>query len=188
MTSRRWEELVAIGVVIKPQGRKGEVAVQPLTDRPDRFPSLKRAFLPVESGLAREVAVESAWPHKGRFVVKLAGVSSIDEAEPLRGLELRIGPEELAALPEGSYYHHQLVGLRVVDAREGELGEVHSILETGAGADVLVVRGARGEVLVPLAVPFVQSVDLQAGRLSIDLPGVLELVGSLPAAEARRGC
>lgn len=163
-------ELVAIGRLVKPQGRKGELLAEPLSDRPDRFPTLRRAFVPGASGTAREVEVTSCWPHKGRFVLKLAGIDSIDEAERLRGAELRIGEQELAVLPEGSYYHHELRGLKVEDRAGRGLGLVEDILHTGAGADVLVVRGPVGETLIPLAVDFVQQVDLRAGRVVVRPP------------------
>ena len=162
-------DLVAIGQVIKPQGRKGEILTEPLSDRPDRFPNLKRAFLPGPEGAAREVTVEGCWPHKGRFVLKLAGVDSIDAAEALRGNELRIREEELAKLPPGSYYHYELKGLEAFDSEGARLGVVLDILETGAGAPVLVIGGAGREHLVPLAEDFVTRVDLAGGRLSVVL-------------------
>ena len=166
---RSFADLVAIGRVVKPQGRKGEVVAAPLSDRPDRFPSLTRVYVPGEAGAAREVTVTSCWPHKGRFVLKFAGVDSIDAAEGYRGLELRIGEEELASLPEGSYYHHQLRGLRVEDTGGRELGTVEELMETGA-ATVLVVRGSKGEQLIPLAHRFVMRVDLPGGRLVVSTP------------------
>ncbi len=165
-----FQELVLVGRVVKPQGRHGEVAVFPITDRKDRFPQLAHAFLPAEGGGAREVRVERVFAHKGRFVVKLAGVDSIDAAEALRGLELRIAEEELAELPQGSYYHHQLVGLRVEDATGAPLGVVAEVLETGGEARVLVVRGEQGETLVPFAAAFVRDVDLERRRLVVDRP------------------
>ena len=166
---RTFAELVAIGRVVKPQGRKGEIVAEPLSDRPDRFPCLTRVYVPAAAGAAREVAVTSCWPHKGRFVLKLAGVDSIDAAEAYRGLELRIGEEELLPLPEGSYYHHQLRGLRVEDGEGHDLGTVDALMETGA-APVLVVRGAAGERLIPLAYGFVKEVDLAGGRLVVSAP------------------
>jgi 16S rRNA processing protein RimM len=170
-----WTSLVAIGRVVKPQGRKGEVAVETFSDRPDRFPALRRAWLPAAGGGAREVAVSSCWPHKGRFVLKLDGVDSIEAAEALRGQELRIREEELSALPAGSYYHHQLRGLRVEDGAGGALGQVEDILETGGEAPVLVVRGPRGETLVPLAESFVREVDLAGGRLVVVVPDLVDI-------------
>ena len=156
-----FDEMVAIGAVVRPQGRKGEVLVEPLSDRPQRFPTLQRAFLPGARGGAREVRVESCWPHKGRFVLKLEGVDSIDAAETLRGQELRIAEDALEPLPAGSYYHHQLKGLRVQDPGGRELGTLEDVQDLGAGAPVLVVRGRGRELLIPLAEQFVRGVDLE---------------------------
>jgi 16S rRNA processing protein RimM len=163
-------DLVAIGRVVKPQGRKGEVVVAPLSDRPDRFPRLQRAFVPAPGGGSREVRVTSCWPHKGRFVLKLDGVDSIDQAEAYRDLELRIGEEDLEALPAGSYYHHQLKGLRVEDESGRPLGVATDVLVTGGEASVLVVQGPRGEFMLPLAEAFVRRVDLAGGRLEVAYP------------------
>lgn len=173
MSGSRFSDLVLIGRVVKPQGRKGELLVAPCSDRPDRFPGLRQAWLPARDGGSRRVDVSSCWPHKGRFVLKLEGVDSIDAAETLRGAELRMDESELAALPEGSYYFHQLRGLEV-EAPSGEvLGRVDDLLETGASV-VLVVRGAAGEILVPLAEPFVRSVDLARGVMVVLLPETVE--------------
>ena len=171
--ARAFADLVAVGLVVKPQGRKGEVLIKPFSDRPGRFPSLKRAFVPGAAGEAREVTVSSCWPHKGSFVLKLDGVDSIDAAERFRGQELRIGEEELDRLPEGSYYYHELVGLSVFDPEGRALGSVKNILETGAGAPVLVIVGAAPEGgrehMVPLADEFVTRVDLPGQRMTVAL-------------------
>lgn len=175
MTSTRaFRDLVTIGRVVKPQGRKGEVVVQPLSDRPERFSELRRAYVPGVGEEAAEVKVASWWPHKGRVVLKLVGVDTIDEAERLRGMDVRIPEEDLDSLPEGSYYHHQLRGLRVEDEAGREIGTVADILTTGAGADVLVVTGPAGESLVPLVASFVRQVDLERGRLVTALPELVD--------------
>jgi 16S rRNA processing protein RimM len=165
-----FRDLVLVGRVVKPQGRHGEVAVLPFTDRPDRFPTLRRAFVPAPGGGAREVRVRGCWPHKGRFVLSIEGVSTIDEAEELRGAELRIEEQELEALPPGSFYHHQLVGLRAVDEQGAELGAVDDVMETGAETRVLVVHGPDGETLIPFADTFVKSVDLAGGTIVVLRP------------------
>ena len=165
-----FQDLVLVGRVVKPQGRHGEVAVEPLSDRPDRFPTLRRAFVPAPGGGAREVRVLRCWPHKGRFVLAIEGVSTIDEAETLRGLELRIEEAELPALPEGSYYHHQLRGLRVEDEAGAEMGVVDDVVEPGAEARGPGVRGPGGETPLPFAAGLVRSVDLARGRLVTKRP------------------
>ena len=152
-------ELVVIGRVVKPQGRRGEVLVHPLSDQPDRFPNLERAFVISPGAEGREIRVTSSWPHKGRHVLKLEGVDSIDEAEALRGSELGIPEGELAPLPEGSFYHHQLKGLHVADEDGKEIGVVADVMDTGAGAPILVVKGPEGETLVPFAADFVRTVE-----------------------------
>ena len=165
-----FRDLVLVGRVVKPQGRHGEVAVTPLSDRPDRFPTLRRAFVPAPGGDAREVRVLGCRAHKGRFVLAIEGVSTIDEAETLRGAELRIAEEELAVLPAGSFYHHELVGLRAVDERGVDVGAVDEVMETGADTRVLVVRGPGGETLLPFAEGFVKAVDLAGGRIVVLRP------------------
>jgi 16S rRNA processing protein RimM len=169
--TERFSEMVAIGRVVKPQGRKGEVLVDSLSDR---IPSMRRAYVSGVGGTAREVSITSCWPHKGRFVLKLGGVDSITAAEGYRGLELRIPEAEIPALPEGSFYHYQLVGLRVRDEDGCPLGVVEGIWETGGDAPVLVVRGDAGEVLIPLADTFVKRVDLDAGVLVGRAPELVE--------------
>ena len=168
-----WSEMVLVGRVVKPQGRHGEVAVEPFSDREDRFPKLERAFVPAPGGEAREVRVERCFAHKGRFVLKLAGIDSIDAAETLRGAELRIAESELAALPAGSYYYHQLAGLQVDDEQGSTIGVVESVMETGAETRVLVVRTPEGETLLPFADAFVRSVDLARGRIVATRPEFL---------------
>ncbi len=165
-----FRDLVLVGRVVKPQGRHGEVAVLPLTDRPDRFPTLRRAFVPAPGGAAREVRVLGCRPHKGRFVLEVEGVSTIDQAEELRGAELRIEEQELAALPAGSFYHHELVGLRAVDEQGVEVGAVDEVMETGAETRVLVVHGPGGETLLPFAETFVKSVDKAGGTIIVLRP------------------
>ena len=172
--TQAFADMVTIGRIVRPQGRKGEVVVQPLSDRPDRFPSLRQAFVAGEAGSARPVQVRDAWPHKGRFVLKLEGVDSIDDAEGYRGLDLRIPEEDLSALPPGSYYHHQLRGLRVEDADGREVGRVADVMETGGEAAVLVVRGPDGETLIPLADAFVRDVDLAGGRVVVRVPELMD--------------
>jgi 16S rRNA processing protein RimM len=167
-----FDQLVTIGRAVKPQGRHGEIAVEVLTDFPERFDSLRKVFVPGPSGVAREVEVEKTWPHKGRVIVKLRGVDSIDAAEAYRGVDLRISEDDVAELPAGSYYHYQLKGLSVVDAAGGAVGRVEDLLETGA-VTVLVIRGDRGETLIPLADEFVKSVDLGAGRMMVRVPETL---------------
>lgn len=171
-----WDELIAIGSVAKSQGREGELAVNPLTDHPERFVDLSRIFLEGADGAPVARVVESARLHKGRPVVKLAGVANIAEAQALAGKQIRIPASELVSLPDGSFYHFQILGLDVIDSAAGVLGTAESFIATG-GTDVLVVRSRDGEeLLLPFCSEICRRIDLDEGIIEVDAPkGLLDL-------------
>ena len=97
--------------------------------------------------------------------------ANAEAREPL----LNIQPLQfVAALPAGSYYHHQILGLLVEEPSGVALGRAVDILHTGAGAPVLVVRSNQGESFAPLAGEFVKSVDLAAGRIVAVRPELVD--------------
>ena len=161
--------------MVKPQGRRGEVAAELLTDFPERFAERRRLFALRRDGTRRELQVESHWPHKGRMVFKFAGVDSISAAEELKGCELQIAEAERAELEAGPAYVGDLIGCVVSDGGR-ELGEIAEI-QFGAGdAPLLVVRRGTKEWLVPFAAEFVTRLDIAAKRLEMRLPeGLLEV-------------
>lgn len=171
-----WAELVAIGIVAKSQGRHGELAVNPLTDFPERFLDVPRVFIEGADGEPMRLEVESVRLHKERPVVKFAGVASIGEARELAGKELRIPAADLVSLPDGRFYHFEIVGLSVIDRSRGAIGVAETVLTTG-GTDVLVVRSPEGEeLLVPFCSEICRRIDPDAGSIEVDLPeGLLDL-------------
>lgn len=171
-----WADLVTIGRVAKSQGRKGEVAVNPLTDFPERFLDLPRVFVEADGGAPAALVLEGVRLHKGRPVIKFTGISNIDEAQALAGLELRIPSTDVKPLPEGSFYHFEIAGLEVVDRSHGVLGTAEKILTTG-GTDVLVVRSRGGEeLLLPFCKEICRRIDVDGGRIEVEVPeGLIEL-------------
>ena len=67
-------QFLAIARILRPQGRKGEVAAEILTDFPARFQQIQSVFLEVPGHTPRPVNLERAWPHKGRIILKFAGI------------------------------------------------------------------------------------------------------------------
>ena len=108
-----WLELVTVGRVARAQGRKGEVAVNPLTDFPDRFEKLNRVFTDNDDGSVTALLLQWVRLHGGRPVIKFEGITGIEEAERLSGRELRIPESELEPLPKGSHYHFRVLGCGV---------------------------------------------------------------------------
>jgi 16S rRNA processing protein RimM len=100
--------------VLRPWGRRGEVAAEILTDFPERLSKLRRVWLaPQGDGNAREAAVVACRLHKGQAVLHFEGVGSIDEAERLRGLLVQVPLGERAVLPAGRYYISDLIDCTV---------------------------------------------------------------------------
>ncbi len=78
-------------------------------------------------------------------------------------------------LPEGQFYHHQLIGLQVRTTRGDYIGDIVDIL-TGKSNDNYIVRGATGDILIPAIEDVVQSIDLDKGCITIEpIEGLLEL-------------
>ncbi len=163
---------IAIAQVVRPQGRKGEVLAEILTDFPARFQALQQAFLDDPGKAPRAVTVENTWLHKGRVVLKFAGIGSINEAETLRGRYVLVPEEEKVALAAHQYYLWELEGCQVVAERDGArtpLGTVTEIERT-AGGELLHVSDGSREVLVPFAQAICKVIDPEAGLIVIDPP------------------
>lgn len=169
-----WDDLILVGVVARTHGNRGEVIVNPETDfAEERFRPGAELQTRVAGG-RRSLTITTARFHQGRPVLGLAGYSSISEAEALAGCELRVPVTEQSALSAGRYYHHQLVDCEVVLDSGEAVGRVAAVEGAGA-ASRLVVRGARKELLIPLAAE-ICTVDVAAKRITIRPPeGLLEL-------------
>jgi 16S rRNA processing protein RimM len=124
----------------------------------------------------RTVKIEFFRRQHGRFVMKFAGIDSIEDAEKIIGAELRIPESEIPAAKEGSFYTFHLRGCRVYASPDGEyIGDVTDIAD-GGGTQLLQVGSGKDEVLIPFAESIVKKVDLAARRIEVELPkGLREL-------------
>jgi 16S rRNA processing protein RimM len=171
MADNEGREFVVLARIARPQGRRGEVVAELMTGSAERFAALRRVFV---GEPPRALELEHAWEHKGRVVLKFAGVDSIGAAETLRGLDVRVPAAERAPLEAGRYYVSDLVGCRVL-VRHGEgrreIGTVTEVEPTG-GADLLHVAPAeegKDEILIPLAEEICTEID-PAGRTIVINP------------------
>ena len=163
---------LAVARVVRPQGRRGEVLAEPLTDFSERFQRLRQVFLEYPEKAPQLIKVENVWSHKGRVVIKFSGVDSIASASCLKGRHVLIPAEERSQLPPNHYYLWELQGCRVVTQREGrqvEVGTVTEVEPTG-GVHLLHVATARGDVLIPLAQAICTKIDTQARTILVEPP------------------
>ena len=170
-----WDDMVLVGRVARTHGLRGGVVVHPETDFvAERFRPGATVWTR-SAGRDEQLTIASARVQNGRPVIGFEGLSSIEAAERLAGLELRVPEESLQLLEPGRYYEYQLVGCAVQTAEGDGVGTVVRV-EGGAGGSRLVVQGARGEILVPLAVDICVEIDVGGRKIRIDPPeGLLEL-------------
>ncbi|MBX2848541.1 MAG: ribosome maturation factor RimM [Acidiferrobacterales bacterium] len=109
------------------------------------------------------------------IVAQLKGINDPDQGMALNGHRILIKETDLPKLPEGEYYWRQLIGLLVSNA-EQEIGEIASILETGANDVLVIKRGDKSEVLIPyINNDVVKKVDIEKGTMLVDWdPSYLE--------------
>jgi len=167
---------VVIAEVLRERGNVGEVLARSVSDVPGRIESLREAQLRLPDGSDQAVMIEAVWLHNQNWVLKFAGVDSIDAAKRLRGADLWVPRAERGALPEGEYFQSDLIGCRVLDKKDGRvLGVVEGFEEYG-GPLLLEVKAEAGEVLIPFVPAICVGVDLTERLISVDLPeGLLDL-------------
>lgn len=167
--------MVLVGRIARTHGIRGQVIVAPETDFVEERFSAGSTLVTRSPQGEETLVVTSMRIQNGRPVIGFEGFGDINAVERLLGQELRMPAERLATLEANTYYHHDLIGC-VVETTGGErVGEVTGV-QGGAAGSLLVVNGARGEVLVPLALDICVDVDVQAKRIRIQPPeGLLEL-------------
>lgn len=184
MTVPNQAQWVWLARIRRPQGRKGEVFAEILTDFPDKFAERRHLWLLREGSTPRAAELTAHWLHKGGVVLHFAGINSISEAETLAGLTVAIPIQERAPLGEDEVYIADLIGCELIDVSAPEpvsIGRIENV-DRSAGPNpaetvpLLIVRGKQGEILIPFAKSYLRKLDLAAARVEMALPeGLLDL-------------
>jgi 16S rRNA processing protein RimM len=173
---------VTIARILRPHGRRGEVAAEILTDFPDRLTRLKSVQLWNGRTDPRRFAVRSCWlshSRGGQAIFHFEGSDSISEAEKLVGLEVQIPHSERMTLPAGSFYVSDLIGCQVYESNAVErqsgapIGRVRNVQFPGEelkGTPLLEIESPTGDLLIPLAQEICIRIDTVAHRIEVILP------------------
>ena len=154
---------IRVGQIVGTHGLKGQLKVEPLTDFVERLEPGRRLFLDGDW-----VEVEGCFWHKGRPILKLAGIDDISLAEKLKWHYLESLASDRPELDEDEFLTEDLIGLRVVTTAGEDIGEVDEVLLYPTH-DTLQV----GEILIPVVKQFVKSIDLEQGVIVVELiPGM----------------
>ena len=167
------KDRVIIGKIVGVHGINGTLKIHSYAESLEIFET--RAFIAISTPEGNQQGYEIDWikPHSRGALLALKGIDSSDQAKNLVGAELII---EKAALPEleaGVYYWYDLIGLDVFTTENRYLGRLASIIETGAN-DVYVVKDDVREILIPALQSVVQSIDIDANIMRVELPDGLE--------------
>ena len=189
------EGWMAVARLLRPQGRRGELLTEPLTDLPEVFTKGRQfRIAPAGHSAAQSprITLEDCWRPRGRnagrLVLKLAGIDSISAAEELGNRQLFIKEADLPALDPDTFLVRDLVGCALFDG-ETRLGTVADLqfpvgpdgrTRLPDAVDLLVLEPDNvDENTEPVLIPFVKAwlsgVDTDAKRIVMHLPpGLLE--------------
>jgi 16S rRNA processing protein RimM len=176
---------VAVALLGKPRGIRGEITALTLSGKPERFDALREVYLfrdaPAAGRLGRlegnappfpplageRLEVERTWFHVGVLVFKFRGVDSISDAGRFSGAEVRVPLSQRAPLEPGEFFQSDLVGCEVIEGSTGEsLGRVQAWEDSG-GAGLLAVEGG---LLIPFVRAICKAIDPAARRIVVELP------------------
>lgn len=159
-------EYLAVGFLRRPHGVAGEILMDLHTDFPERLKSGRKFFLG-EGHIP--VVLLHVRTHGSGLLIKLQGVDNPEAAGQYRNTWLFVKTRDVPPLPEGQYYQHQLIGLKVVDEENRPLGTLTEVLETGANDVYVVTREAGGELLLPAIPEVILALKPDEGYLRVHL-------------------
>ena len=183
------QKWVWLARIRRPQGRKGEVFADILTDFPEKFADRRRLWLIANpdapraktNAAPREVELQAHWLHKGGIVLHFADSDSISAAETLAGLIVAIPLAERALLAADEVYIGDLIGCALFDVAVSApvlVGQIEDVDRTAGPVALLVVvpPGSKKEVLIPFAKSHLRRIDLAGKRVEMSLPeGLIDL-------------
>jgi len=170
------EEWIEVGTIFRKHGIRGEVKVYPLTDSPRRFLDLAEVVIEVPGGERFPVEIDRVRFQQDRLILHFAGKDRLEDVEPFLKGRILIPRSQAQTLPEGRYYHADILGISVVTEEGIALGRIAEILETGSN-DVYVVRKGKKEILIPAIEEVIRKVDLERREMIIHvMEGLLESI------------
>jgi len=156
-----------IGTIVNTQGIKGEVRVIPSTFDKRRFELLDEVEAVIRD-ISHILRIERVWYHKQFVILKFKGIDDMTAAEKLKTAVIRIPEEKALPLGQDEYYLRDLYGMKVLTENCELLGELTSVIETGAN-DVYVVKYEGGEILIPAIKQCIIDVNVKEKKMTVRL-------------------
>lgn len=163
-------EFVCVGALAGAWGVQGAVRLK-------SFCAVSEAiadYAPLQTEDGRSFGVTLLRPLSGAFAARLSGIADRETAEALKGTRLYAPRDRLPALPDDEFYYADLIGLTVLDTGGAEIGRMKAVMDHGAGDVLEIERRGKPPLLLPFTREIVPTVDLEGGRVIVDLPPGIE--------------
>lgn len=169
------ENCYLLGYAVRTHGLKGEISIFLDVDYPEDYEELDSVFVETRGQLIPYIVTRINIQQKGKAIVKLETVDTIDMAQALVGASLFLPEDVLDDLEDGGFYYHQILGYTVVDATLGKLGSVRTVYTPNA-QDLIAMDFEGNEVLIPVVNEIVDKANHEAREIYVNLPeGLLEI-------------
>ncbi|MCF6360395.1 MAG: ribosome maturation factor RimM [Cyclobacteriaceae bacterium] len=168
-----FESCYQLGYVLKTHGLKGELVLVIDADDPQEYSEMESVFVEINKKLV-PFFIDRIQLNGSKAIIKFEEIDSIENAKELKGSRIFLPLDVLPELKDG-YYFHELIGFKVIDSKEGELGLISGVFDSGS-QDLIAMQYQEKEVLIPLTDEVVTKVDKPAKTIYTTLPdGLLDI-------------
>ena len=169
------QQFLEAGQIVRTHGVRGELVLEPWADSPEFLAGIKQLYF---DGGKTDAGLLASRVHKGRLLITLRGVTTVEQGDALRGKVLYLNRDDVQ-LEEGQVFLQDLIGLKAVDGSTGkEYGELKEVLPTGANDVYRIVDGAGKEYLFPAVKHMIQEISLEEGVIRLlPIPGIFDQEG-----------
>ena len=161
-------DVLAVGRVKAPNGLKGKMWITPLGDAFNQY----NQYIIGESGISRKLI--SLEKRKNGFVMQLDGITDISQVEQVQGQNVYVSRELLPEISDDEFYWDDIIGMKVIDIKGRDLGEIVSIIPTGSN-DVFVVDKIK-QHMIPWTDDVVKEISLETNIMSVDIESLEEIL------------
>ena len=169
------KQYLEAGKIVRTHGVRGELVLECWADSPQLLTGIKRFYF---DGGREDAGLLSSRVHKGRLLIRLRGVDTVEQGDVLRGKVLYLNRDDVP-LEEGQVFLQDLIGLRAVDGVTGqEYGELREVLPTGANDVYRIVDKTGKEYLFPAVKHMIQAIRVEDGVIELlPSPGIFDEAG-----------
>ena len=164
-----------VGKIVNTQGLQGEMRVLSVTDfAEERFKKGNiLALFDKKDQFVMDVEIASHRKVKNFDIIKFKGMYHINDIEKFRDFTLKVREEDLTDLEDGEFYYHEIIGLEVYE-NDLLIGRIKEILQPGANDVWVVKRKGKRDLLLPYIPPVVLGIDIEQGRVDVEIPEGLD--------------